>query len=345
MSLEYLVIGDVWLHFQFGFNWLRLDVKVTFRSDLSKMQMAPPLRQKKADNPPGLQASTRSREHMGTDAAARWQNATVLIRNEWGKLGTGFFVLDTVQPGPPTLVRILVVTNKHVIHPDPEMRREAEKVDLSLVRRTPEGIHVPMQGTLLLDYVDDGPLWREHPQADVDVLAMDVTGWINTVPGWVDSLVPPNALCPAEEWAKCDINAGQSILVVGYPAGIQEAKTNRPLVRHGVISSDPQSTFTVVDKTRDPPATRTIRGFIVDCHGMRGSSGSPVILDSPPTGVPRIVASTSGRVSPPPYAVGIVSEGWVTELPDVVTLAYNAETIRETIAQFREHPPVPAKSI
>jgi hypothetical protein len=74
------------------------------------------------------------------------------------------------------------------------------------------------------------------------------------------------------------------------------------------------------------------------------TSGSPVILDSPPTGVTVLVAPTAGRSAPEPFAIGIVSEGWVTELPDVLTLAYNAETIRETIAQFGTSAATPSES-
>jgi hypothetical protein len=275
-------------------------------------------------------------EEMGTDAAAAWQNSTVLIRNRQGKQGTGFFVLDPLTPGPPPYtVHVLIVTNKHVIDADPEGRKSATSAHLSLIRKNPDGSFTPASGDYPLRTRDGVPIWREHPDENVDVLAIDAGPLVSAIPGMVDTLLEPKSLCSAADWSRYDVRAGQNVLVVGYPAGIREVATNRPIVRHGIISSDPQATFTTTRRKGDVEEERIVRGFIIDCQGLRGSSGSPVILDTPPTGVPRIVASTGGRVSPDPVAIGIGSEGWITELPDVLTLAYTAETIRETVQLFR----------
>jgi hypothetical protein len=274
---------------------------------------------------------------MSTDAAASWQNSTVLIRNEWGEIGTGFFLLDpVVSDASGTRVRALIVTNKHVLSADPDKRRAATKVHISLVRKAGDGALLPLQGDFPLNYTNDGtPLWREHPQPEVDVLAFDVTAMIAAFPGWVDSLNPPNALCSDENWKTCDVRAGQGVLVIGYPEGIREAATNRPIVRHGIISSDPQLPFSLEGmkwRSHQPP---TVRGFLVDCPGLRGSSGSPVILDAPPSGV-RSVSSSGheARIIPAPYVIGVVAEGWPAEGYERLTVAFNAETIRETLQLF-----------
>lgn len=273
---------------------------------------------------------------MGTDAAATWQNSTVLIRNRFGKLGTGFFVMDPLEPGPPPLTaNILILTNKHVIDPDSEGRKLATAVHLSLVRKNPDGSFTPVSGEYPLRTNAGIPIWREHPDEDVDVLAINAGPLVNAIPGMANTLLEPRALCSAADWNRFDVRAGQNVLVVGYPAGIREVATNRPIVRHGIISSDPQAPFTTTRRENGVEVERVVRGFVIDCQGLRGSSGSPVILDTPPTGVTRIVASTGGRVSPDPVAIGIVSQGWITELPDVLTLAYSAETIRETVQLFR----------
>jgi hypothetical protein len=209
---------------------------------------------------------------MGTDAAALWQNATVLIRNEKDQLGTGFILFDVLEPGPPTSqVRAVVVTNKHVIAREGADRRSTKQIHLSFVLGNLDGSFLPIEKDYPMQYEDGQPLWREHPQSEVDVLAIDISPILNSVPGWGSTLVAPNLLCSAADWSSRDIRAGQNVLVVGYPVGIREAATNRPMVRHGIISSDPQSPFRVVGRSSGSDQERTIRGFLVDCQGLHGS--------------------------------------------------------------------------
>lgn len=278
---------------------------------------------------------------MASSAVERWVKHTVLIHNQWGGSGTGFFVARSMSEENPAYGKLFIVTNKHVVHEDPTLRHSATTLIL--------GVNVKKDNKLIgerlychLRTSDGVPLWREHPEDDVDVFAVDVS-WLVFPRDDIDYLAPNYDLfADSAKIAQHQIIAGDEIFVTGYPAGIRQGKTNHPLVRRGIIAS--RIGEELEEDVSDPGNstvggnTRTIRGFLIDGATVPGSSGSPVFLDP---GFGRIVrGSIEGS---PPLLLGIIAE---TRFVPVNTptgtipsfaglgLAFDADTIRETIELF-----------
>lgn len=93
-----------------------------------------------------------------------------MIDDGWGNRGSGFLVRREVETG---ISKVFLVTNKHVLDEDPTTRRNMTDVQLHMnVKR----------GLGVVGEAFDYPLcWngksvvREHPDDEVDVLAIDVT--------------------------------------------------------------------------------------------------------------------------------------------------------------------------
>ena len=125
-----------------------------------------------------------------------------------------------------------------------------------------------------------------HPEDDVDLAAFNVSGTHHKA-YW--RTIGPEALADFEDPA---LAAGTQVWFVGYPEGYYDKKHNLPLMRSGIIASQPR-----VDFDGKP-------GFIVDGQCLPGSSGSPVF--APLGNVAKLVgilSSTAVR-SQPVRAVG-----------------------------------------
>jgi hypothetical protein len=114
----------------------------------------------------------------GSPIASTWVHATVRIENEWGRGGTGFLIIRKMNDKQG---KVFLITNKHVLHLDPQMRRDAASLKMFVNVRENDG---SVRGTAFQFLLSEGGhrLWREHPNPDVDVLAVDVTTLINSHP-------------------------------------------------------------------------------------------------------------------------------------------------------------------
>lgn len=120
-----------------------------------------------------------------------------------------------------------------------------------------------------------------HPEDDVDLAAFNVSGTHHKA-YW--RTIGPEALADFEDPA---LAAGTQVWFVGYPEGYYDKKHNLPLMRSGIIASQPR-----VDFDGKP-------GFIVDGQCLPGSSGSPVF--APLGNVAKLVgilSSTAVRSQP-----------------------------------------------
>lgn len=265
-----------------------------------------------------------------------WMHTTMLIDNQWGGRGTGFLISRKVNEEQG---KMFLVTNKHVLDKTRDGRLQLEKVTLYMNMKTPKGtiIGIPDEYPL---YAFGKRLWRDHPDENVDVLAIDVTylfelsskisfksgtyGWIADV-----TLIEEN-----------QISAGDEVVVLGYPAGLKQGRTVYPLVRQGLIATQIGQLLVedYGDSTREAVERR---GFLIDGAIIHGSSGSPVLLKPGPN---RYLHGQY-RVGEPtlPYLLGIVAEtrylprGTHKEYESEYTglgFAHDAVTIRETIECF-----------
>jgi len=280
---------------------------------------------------------------MASPIIEPWLYATARIENEWGGFGTGFLVGRRVDTDK---VRIFLVTNKHVLHEDPVFRERAAHIMCDINLRSPEGTLIGERITLGLRSRQGRKRWKEHPDDDVDVLALDVTDPVIKFPQAAARYAGYERFVDEQKLDEFDITIGEEVLIIGYPLGLGVGKINRPLVRQGIIATwiGDQITLPTVDEMRRPKA-KTVRGFLVDGGVVPGSSGSPVVL-KPAIG--RVVKGVIQANRPaPPLLLGIVAEtqlanvqtarGIVTSLADL-GVVFDAETVKETVELFFVQP-------
>jgi hypothetical protein len=266
-----------------------------------------------------------------------WVYSTILIENDWGERGTGFIVSRNVSQNK---CKLFLITNKHVLNKDQKMRNQATEIKLHLNYRISERNIIGKVGILPIVLDNGMKIWREHPERDIDVLAIDITSFMVQFPNVVFKHAPIEALITSEELAEWDITIGEEIFIIGYPVGIKQGNTNMPIVRSGIIASiiGDKLVDTVIENKNK--RSRTIRGFLIDGGIVPGSSGSPVIL-KPVSG--RLVKGNISLGLPPQYLLGIISETryapvitdkWETESFAGIGMAFDAATIRETIELF-----------
>jgi hypothetical protein len=256
-----------------------------------------------------------------------WIYATVRIVNDWGDAGTGLLIeRDT---------RYFLVTNKHVLGVDAHRRAEAAAVTLHLNRDDGGGSLTKLELPLNLDSTHVTKLWREHPDADVDVLAFEITEFLAGHNEVNYEAVPFAEVADGERRMELDISIGDDVLVIGYPKGIEHLTSNVPIVRNGIIASYIGDELRVEDS--DGSQARMVRGFLVDGAVMKGSSGSAVVLK--PAGT-RIMTGGIALGESPAVLLGIVAESVHVPQPGLAPgfgglgFALVGETVREVIELF-----------
>ena len=271
---------------------------------------------------------------MASLIVAEWIQTTLKVENEWAEFGTGFLISKRyVGEGE----RYFLLTNKHVLSANKKDRSNASNVRLHGNYEKDGNIE---RFTMDFDLRTERA-WKEHPDPDVDVLAIHVTPMFVQIPNIHHKTFPIAEIAAPEKLVETSITAGDTVMVFGYPAGIEHSTTNTPFVRSGLISSQIGSTLIdEVDDENGNARTREIRGFLVDGATVPGQSGSPVVL-----------APTIGRATPkgitmgasPAMLIGIIAETRYapvrTKSMDIESfagfgLAFDAETVTETIQEF-----------
>jgi hypothetical protein len=276
---------------------------------------------------------------IGSPISLTWVHATVRVENEWGKGGTGFLVIRRLEKEKKQ-GKVFLVTNKHVIHPDVESRQKAQSLTLYLNLREKDGTVAGKSFQVPL--TEDGhKLWREHPHPVVDVLAVDITAFVNSHPNLENRGADYSLFATPQILREENITEGEEILVLGYPLGLFHTRTHSPLVRQGIVATKIGERIQI--RLRSPsgePRRVEIPGFLIDAAIIPGSSGSPVVL-KPIIG--RKVKDKIEMGTATPYLLGIVS---ATETAAVrmeahtfpalagLGIVYDAATIQETIEQF-----------
>ena len=258
---------------------------------------------------------------------------TVLIENEEGRLGTGFLVNRIVSG---TKSKVFLVTNKHVLG---KKRELSTKVTLHF---NAEEAGVIRAHVIVFNWRLEACPWREHPDKDTDVLALEVTEILIKMPNLSFKFLDYSNFVDATILKNEEITMGEQVWVAGYPLGLKHQTTNFPLMRIAVISTNIGEKLDIA--TVESGVTRqrlNLRGFIIDGGASPGSSGSPIMSGASP-----IRYSKDGSIAlgtGPVYLLGIVAEGRIatveSERSDYLSLsglslAFDADTIRETIELF-----------
>lgn len=273
----------------------------------------------------------------GSPIALTWVHATVRIENEWGRGGTGFLIIRKLNDKQG---KVFLLTNKHVVHLDPQMRRDAAFLKMFVNVREKDGA---VRGTAFqFSLSEEGQrLWREHPTPDIDVLAIDVTALINSHPGLENKGADYSFFALPEVLKREEITEGEEVLVIGYPLGLYHSRTHSPLVRQGIIATKIGEPINIRIRQPSGESRRVeIPGFLIDAAIVPGSSGSPVVL-KPIVG--RKVRDQITMETAKPYLLGIVSATETAAIRVESTLfptlaglgiVFDVQTIHETIELF-----------
>jgi len=275
---------------------------------------------------------------MSSPLVEGWLYATVPIENPQGESGTGFLVFRIIDADRG---RIFLVTNKHVVHKDPAQRPATSHITCHFNTTEDDGSVGTVAGEIPLANPDGGKRYREHPDLETDVLAVDVTDVMNLNPKIQKKWVGYDMFADHTKRDELDITVGEEVVTIGYPLGLRQGQTNFPLLRQGLIAT--RIGYPIKDKVQNPDGSyrdRTLRAFLIDGATVPGSSGSPVVL-KPVIG--RQVRDSIVMGTAPPVLLGIVAETRYAPIQigtGVIPgfaglgLAFDVETVRETVELF-----------
>jgi hypothetical protein len=270
-------------------------------------------------------------------------STTVLIQNEWGGVGTGFFVFKGVKGIDDKDTRVFLVTNKHNISDNTTKRDIAKVLNLYLnIEGIDNVIHIERKPIYLKE--NNKTKLKEHKDINVDVLAVEVTELFGTnnriahgVVGY-DTFI--NHHKSDKDYRDIGLRVGDDVLIIGYPQGRTQSTSFKPLttygdtvlpiVRQGMISTP------VDGKVDGLPA------FLIDGGIIPGSSGSPVVVRQRVNVYLENGHPTIGYVSHS-YLLGIIASTTTVSVESNlgrflnlsnIGMAFNTDTIVEVIDSY-----------
>lgn len=256
--------------------------------------------------------------------------------------GSGFLVFKQIDKDEG---HVFLVTNKHLLPPE----GPSKSIKIRVVRRIGDnvqitGVNVPVVGKngkyLLSVY--------PHPKKDVDIAVINITKQIKEQEiqaNWI----PLSLFATKNKLNEENITIGDEIFLLGYPDAIYDPRNVSPILRQGVISTEPTQGYAFNDSLRKkyPDLPERIDGFLIDANVFPGSSGSLVILKPQSTTLGPHGSTMIGDAKKTPYVLGIVSGSipiiefykyGEARLPSFqrmgLGIVYSAESIKETIEQF-----------
>lgn len=155
----------------------------------------------------------------------------------------------------------LLITNKHVIENTHEI-----KIRLSTSNNNDNSEKNGIIEYTIKDGIDN--LIFMHPDPLIDLAAINIACILQNIQDRDISgygvMLAPQDLTTEEELSGLDL--AEEVLMIGYPTGLYDEKHNLPIIRQGVIASDPGVDF------------NGQKHFLIDCACYPGSSGSPVFM-------------------------------------------------------------------
>ncbi len=252
--------------------------------------------------------------------------------------GSGFLLFRDMGY---TKGQVYLITNKHVLPPEgrqQDIRVRVVAHDKNGAARV-EAVSVPIVGNngKYLDSV------RIHPDPDTDVAAVNIApaAFGSKFQLLIDAVttrkyLEPSMLLTTDKLKDSDIGVGSQVYVVGFPAAIFDPRNVSPILRIGIISTDPREGFSFNDQLRQSmPFPQHVNGFLIDANVYPGSSGSLVVL------VPDKQTESASASDWQPRILGIV--GGSIPIFDAslhsyerigLGIVYSADTIKEVLQSF-----------
>jgi S1-C subfamily serine protease len=270
---------------------------------------------------------------MIVDTSAKellFSTVRIVKKNSQGtSVGTGFLLSSPVSAGNS---RIFLVTNKHVVE-------DAESLHLGFIARNDPENSPNLGQRIDVDITTPHLVWIGHPDPKVDVALIQVSGIISQLHGRIYYRSVPSSQMPVDGDGVF-IDAVEEVVFIGYPDGRQDPKHLTPIIRRG-------TTATPIELDFGGAPT-----FLIDGSVFGGSSGSPVFLMN--NGFYRagplevrpgnrlvlvgVVAATFIRQNLWPVIAGTGPHVRIAQELNL-GVVYNAEAIRQTIAEYERNVP------
>jgi S1-C subfamily serine protease len=245
---------------------------------------------------------------MPFDFTTAMIQATVAVASAPGGpavIGTGVLVSDPAPDGTP---RVVLVTARHVIQ-----NIGGAAVQIGLHLKNADG---SWRKEWRAEPSTDGAhaLWAGHPTYDVAVLPV-------TVPPEVAAAAIPAAwFADGDTFARQAVQPGDTVEVLGYPAGYASDPRGFAILRVGHVASYPL--------TPDTDGT-----FLVDVPVVSGNSGGPVFTSRRAGRGPALVGAQGPQ--PDEFVAGVVAQQIVPGGQSInLALVVHALYIRQALAQL-----------
>ena len=243
--------------------------------------------------------------------------------------GSGFLIF-VLEDTTTKLGKIFLITNKHVL----PNSNESKTITIKVPSKTEKGIeskefNIEIYGknNALMSFV------KLHKNKNVDVAGIDITYFL-TKNKLLISAIPSEFLFRKADYEKHKIGLGDEVFIIGYPSSIYDNRTVMPIVRQGIISSNPYDDFYFNESLvkKDSTLPNPLNGFLIDGSIFPGSSGSLVLLKTSYEMTNPKKFSFSRETS---YVLGIISRNITTQTQSIdLGIAFNAECIAEIIDEF-----------
>jgi hypothetical protein len=250
---------------------------------------------------------------MPFDFTTAMIQATVAVASAPGGpavTATGVLVSDPAPDGTP---RVVLVTARHVIQDigGPQVQLGLHVKDAGGAWRKEWRAEPTADGDRLL--------WVRHPVYDVAVLPVVVP------PEVAAAAIPVSWFADMDTFARQDVEPGDPMEVLGYPAGYASDGRGFAILRVGRLASYPV--------TPDGEGT-----FLVDFPVASGNSGGPVFTSRRLGKGPAVVGAEGPQ--PDEFVAGIVAQQIVPNGQSLsLGLVVHARYVRETL-QLLDAPPV-----
>jgi hypothetical protein len=247
----------------------------------------------------------------------------------WSSSGTGFLVF--IEKNTITHTgRMYLVTNKHVLPKSSESKTITVKVPFETEKDTTFiefNVDIYNKDSTLNSFV------KFHKNKNTDVAAIDITA-IVLYKNLRISSIPSQLLLRKSDYKKHKIGLGDEVFIIGYPSSIYDKRSVMPIVRQGIISSNPYKEFYFNNAFMDKDSTlpNPLDGFLVDGSIFPGSSGSLVLLKA---ATEIDLEFTVSRESP--FVLGIISKNFNNNKDQSIGLGlvFSSECIWEVLNEFK----------
>jgi hypothetical protein len=254
--------------------------------------------------------------------------------------GTGTVVAKMVTD---SLGYIFIVTNKHVLPARPSINRNikfAIRNDEDSIKRFTE-IQVPI-------FKDDGSYHGVvgfDPDGN-DIAIINIAGILqhrNDLRYLAYGVFSQRHLAIKDSLIANDISIGDDVLFIGYPEWFYNRSNISPIIRSGVIATDPTTDFHFNEMMLKSAADgddvpKVLKGFLIDAVVRKGSSGS--LVCTKPFDV-TITNDNAVHFSTGVYVLGIISFSFFKgERTEHVGGVISADQIYRTMEHFHKtkHP-------